>query len=544
MAPQTPDKLKSNRLAAKFATVLSLGFAAALAIFCTAPAFAQAVAARPSASPVSILEKRADRNLQTARKNPLALRHFLLTMPKGADLHNHLAGAVYAESWIRAAVEDHLCVDPQKNAFTQPLPVTPADAAKPSCATGQVPAGDALHNQTLYDALVNAFSMRSFVPSSGISGHDQFFATFSRFREVDNRHFGEWIDEVATRAAAQNEQYLELMQTPPNKQSSDSAADLGWHDDMASLRGEILKRGIAEDISRAKSALDQAEQLRSQREHCADPAATPACQIEVRYLCQVLRGFPPETVFAQTLFCFELATADPRYVGLNFVMPEDGYTSMHDYALQMRMLGFLHNLYPKIHISLHAGELTPGLVPYEGLCCHIRQAVEQAHAERIGHGVDIMYEDRPHELLKEMAAKHVMLEISLTSNDVILGVTGKNHPFPIYRQFHVPVALATDDEGVSRIDLTHEYVRAVETYNLTYADLKQMIRTGMQHSFLPGESLWANPDDFTRAAAPCARDSVASQNPSASCKAFLAANEKARNQWQLERRLHAFESSL
>src|SRR2546430_6862252 len=38
--------------------------------------------------------------------NPLELRNFLKKMPKGADLHNHLSGAVYAESWIRAAAEE------------------------------------------------------------------------------------------------------------------------------------------------------------------------------------------------------------------------------------------------------------------------------------------------------------------------------------------------------------------------------------------------------------------------------------------------------
>jgi len=31
-------------------------------------------------------------------------------------------------------------------------------------------------------------------------------------------------------------------------------------------------------------------------------------------------------------------------------------------------------------------------------------AVELAQAERIGHGVDIMYENDPHALMKEMAA--------------------------------------------------------------------------------------------------------------------------------------------
>jgi len=93
-------------------------------------------------------------------------------------------------------------------------------------------------------------------------------------------------------------------------------------------------------------------------------------------------------------------------------MPEDGYASMTDYALHMRMISFLHSFYPKIHLSLHAGELAPGLVPYEGLCCHIRLAVEKAQAERIGHGVDIMYEDQPHALLREMAANHVMGQAS------------------------------------------------------------------------------------------------------------------------------------
>src|ERR1700719_2865404 len=139
-------------------------------------------------------------------------------------------------------------------------------------------------------------------------------------------------------------------------------------------------------------------------------------------------------------------------------MPEDGAISMADYEPHMRMIGVLHGIYPRVHISLHAGELAPGLVPPEGLCCHIRLAVEEAHAERIGHGVDVMQEDRPYDLFIEVAAKLHKVEISLSSNDVILGVSGKDHPLPIYRKFHVPVALSTYHEGVSRINLTHEYV--------------------------------------------------------------------------------------
>jgi adenosine deaminase len=144
--------------------------------------------------------------------------------------------------------------------------------------------------------------------------------------------------------------------------------------------------------------------------------------------------------------------------------------------------------------------------------------------------------------LKEMAANHVMVEISLTSNDVILGVSGKDHPFLMYRMFGVPVALATDDEGVSRIDLTHEYVRAVQTYDLHYADLKHMVRTSLEHTFLPGASLWSAPDAFSRAIGACSHDALGTEKPSAACSAFLKASERAQQQWELELRFRAFES--
>ena len=50
-----------------------------------------------------------------------------------------------------------------------------------------------------------------------------------------------------------------------------------------------------------------------------------------------------------------------------------------------------------------------------------------ARADRIGHGVDIMHENSPDELLKEMARRGVLVEICLSSNDLILGVSGAEH---------------------------------------------------------------------------------------------------------------------
>jgi adenosine deaminase len=473
---------------------------------------------------------------QAVRGGPLALYAFLVDFPKGADLHVHLSGAVYAESFIRAAGEDGLCVDPAALSF-----------AKPPCAAPLVPAAQVPANQDLYDRLINSFSMRSFVPTPGFNGHDQFFATFARFSGLKKSHTGEWVDEVASRAAAQNQQYLELMQTPPFGHAAQIARQIGFSADFAKFRQALLAKGLRDEVAADQEDVRTAEAQRSQIEHCGSPQAAPACQVEIRYIYQVLRGAVPEQVFAQALLGFETVQAtldahEPGFVGINFVQPEDGFLSMRDYTLQMKMLDYLHSVYPKVHISLHAGELAPGVVPPEGLRFHIRQAVELGHAERIGHGVDALYEDDAQGLLKELAEKHVMVEVNLSSNEGILGVKGAEHPFPLYRAAHVPVALSTDDEGVSRIDITREYVRAALDYHLTYQDLKELARTGMEHSFLAGQSLWAKPDTFTFPAAACKGERVGEAKPGESCKAFMAANEKASAQWELERRLRAFEA--
>ena len=182
-----------------------------------------------------------------------------------------------------------------------------------------------------------------------------------------------------------------------------------------------------------------------------------------------------------------------------------------------------------------------GLVPPEDLSFHIRASVEKGHAERIGHGVAVMNEKDPTGLLHEMAERNILVEIALTSNDLILNVSGDDHPLPVYIKYGVPVTLATDDEGVSRSDMTHEYLRAVESYHFSYADMKRMARQSLEHCFLPGKSPWADTKLVFRMTTDCNTDSPAAGKPSASCEAFLAASERARMQWKLEGEFEKFE---
>lgn len=420
--------------------------------------------------------------------------------------------------------------------------------ARGPCSGYLVPASAARGDRPLFDALVAALSMKDFRPD-GETGHDHFFATFDKFGPAEADREGDMLAEAMQQAAHDHVIYLELMLSPGMPAARHLGKQVGWDDDFARLRNKLLAAGIDGIVAQARHALDQRIARADDLLHCADRARRqPGCGVTVRFLAQIVRIFPPAQVFAEDVLAFRLVESDARFVGLNIVGPEDDPTSLHDYALQMRMFGFLHGLDPKVPMALHAGELVLGhrgglhRVRPEDVRFHVRQAVEVAHANRIGHGVDIEHEDDWRQLMAEMAKRHTLVEINLTSNAQILGVTGAAHPFMTYWAAGVPVTLSTDDEGVERIDLTHEYVRAEREYDLTYPQLVTLSRNSLAYGFIPGANLWADIDRFTPAA-PCATDELGTAKPSASCAAFLAHSEKARLQWRLEADLARFEAT-
>ena len=168
-------------------------------------------------------------------------------------------------------------------------------------------------------------------------------------------------------------------------------------------------------------------------------------------------------------------------VALNLVQSEDNLIARSDYTRHMEIVAFLASDVP---VALHAGELWLGDVPPPDLTFHIRQAVEIARARRIGHGVALAFEHDMDGLLAEMRTRPVAVEINLSSNAIILGIHGKNHPLPTYLAAGVPVVLSTDDAGVSRINMTNEYFRAVHDQGLDYPTLKAIARNALIHSFL------------------------------------------------------------
>ncbi len=441
-----------------------LRYAALCALLC---AFGVAPAPTPAA--------RAAADLQAVRNTPERLRDFLQRMPKGGDLHHHLTGAVYAESYIGYAVEDGDCIDTSSFAITAP----------PCDGTATVPAVQATTNFVLRNHVIDALSIRNFTPThldEDVRLH--FFAAFDKFDLVTNGHWGEMFAEVVHRAAAQHEIYLETMLTPDQGEVIRLAQNVPWSDDFEVLRSRLLAAGMARAVADGRHNLDVGEAGMRKIFGCDGPLPDAGCGLTLRYQYQVLRAFPKVSVFAQMLAGFEMASADPRVVAINLVQSQDEYNALHDFTLQMHMLDYLHRLYPGVHITLHAGELTPGEVPPEEfLASHIKQSIELGHAERIGHGLDIVYERDAPAILAEMARKHILVEDCLYSHEIVRGMTGRDNVLPIYLRNHVPIALATDDEAVTRADLTASFERAVVGYNIDYPTLKTFVENSIHYGF-------------------------------------------------------------
>ena len=471
-----------------------------------------------------------ERYLDSVRGNPAALRQFLFDLPKGGDLHTHLPGAVSVELLIHLAAGDGMCIDT----------VTYTAGAGP-CGGTRRPAADAETDPVFRTQVIGAWSMEGFVPSPSESGHDHFFATFFKVGAIVATHSADMAAEVVQKAAVQHEVYMESMTLQQFPAIIELAQRVTPSTDFAAMRAQVLAGGdMARIVAAARAELDADQARYRSLLHCGTPQALAGCDVVLRWIHTVLREFPPNVVFTSMVAGFELAEADSRYVAVNMVQPEDGPISQRDYHLHMQMLDYLRGVYHRSHITLHAGELTPALSPPADLRFHIREAILLGHAERIGHGVDVLGEDNPQQLLHLMATRHVMVESPLVSNAQILEVSGPDHPFPVYRQFHVPIALATDDEGVSRTDMTAQFEMAVNNYQLSYRDLVELTRTSLEHAFLPGASLWRAPDDF-RPALACAHDLLGGPQPSPSCGLLLAGSAKAALQWRQESLLRAFE---
>lgn len=458
------------------------------------------------------------------KTNPSALYAFFKAMPKGGELHYHFSGSSYPEELLKQVQQGDYCVIPST------LVLTPL---KNGCQG--VLAKKFFTNSAHYIQAVHAWSMKHF-KADYESKHDHFFNVFGKVAPVYHDFYTPLLIDMMQRAVSQHELYMEIMMLNLDDtaqyvkliQSAPTLADKK----RILLANNVFQNNIKQQTEVSNRYLKQVHQTLG----CNSNSKQPICSLVVRFQFWVKREESLDSVFAQALTGFAAAAQSSNIVGVNLVQPERGVISRRDFNAQMRIFEFLHAAYPTVHIALHAGELEPNTSSPNDLRFHIRNSIYIGHAERIGHGVDIVHEDNQSELVKYMAKKQIAVEINLTSNRVILSIFGENHPILYYLQHNVPIVLSTDDEGILHTNLTHQYVDAALTYSIDYQTIKNIDRNALTYSFLPGNSIWTDP--VTQSIVPACRDRM-----SLACRQFVKTSEKARLQWILENELATFEAS-
>lgn len=389
------------------------------------------------------------------------LYQVLYQLPKGGDLHNHLAGSVWPEWWYAVATDSQRNGGQRFYTRTKILNcggcgmewrgknidtvyfVTIREATwkklAPCCQPEFTPLDELTSDQR--EAWMSAVKLDR--PGEG---RDEFFElTWLRLNELllDAHVIPEILVENMKAFGAEGLIYLEFQ--APSFGLRDPDGSLVEANDMALRYEERLAR--------------------------ADAKATG---VEVRFLNTVLRFADDAEERVRQTYAFLDAHRD-RWVGINMAGRED-----NDKGYPLRFLDTYRDMrrkYSGIGISIHAGEV-------DEPNAHVRDTLLLG-ATRIGHAVNLISDSDTMLLMRQ---GQYLVEINLVSNQLLEYTPDVTlHPFPEYLRFGIPVCLNTDDRGMWYSNMTDEYFTAVTTFDLTWSEVVQLGRDSLKHSFLqPG----------------------------------------------------------
>jgi len=430
----------------------------------------------------------AESYLEKIRNNEALLTAFFQQMPKGGDLHHHFSGSIYAEPLLERAIAEDFYLN-----------LETMQVAKNKPSNGNWETFSSLKNKgqlAFYQQQVmQTWSAKDY---NGVSvpSDDLFFDSFDKFFPVIDGHFAEGLLELKKRALSENVSYIETqLSIIPCDMKVDNLTDFNSKLRQAAIQKEekaVLK--LLDDLFKSiqqKDAKKYAEDFNTNfiaRLH--KDLKIDDERFTMRYQNFVLRFMEPVDLFKNLVIAFISANESKLVAGVNIVSPEHGENSMKDYWLHMVMFKYCHSKFPDVKYTLHAGELTLGLVQPEDLTWHINSAIHIAGANRIGHGVDIAYEANSYDLLRYMSKNNIPIEINLASNEFILKVKEGRHPFTLYKEFNVPIVISTDDAGILRTNMTEQYVLLAKRYpDVSYATIKQYVYNSINYSFIQDVSV-------------------------------------------------------
>jgi adenosine deaminase len=164
----------------------------------------------------------------------------------------------------------------------------------------------------------------------------------------------------------------------------------------------------------------------------------------------------------------ELGLVGVDLAGDEFKHPNQGFERIMTRAKDTGVLG----------VTIHAGEGTSA--------DQVRSAVEQLHADRIGHGISAIQDPKVVAMLAESTVCLEMCPISNYQTGCIDSLA--DHPLPALDRQGVRVTLNSDDPTIHRSSLNDDYRVAMEELGCSLHDLLRFERNAIQAAFLDDES--------------------------------------------------------
>jgi aminodeoxyfutalosine deaminase len=190
--------------------------------------------------------------------------------------------------------------------------------------------------------------------------------------------------------------------------------------------------------------------------------------VEMRWIFGFARGFcvmkngGHDLTPAETTLAYAVARKDQGVIGLTVggdesVCPPGIFGPLFRAARQENLLSLPH-----------AGETATR----DG-ADFVRTAVLELEADRIGHGVDAIWDDSVLALLRE---REVSLDVNLTSNTVLLYPDIRQHPFLRLKDARVTLTVNSDDPALFNTTLNREYELLAEVFEYQAIEIAHLAR--------------------------------------------------------------------
>jgi len=294
--------------------------------------------------------------------------------------------------------------------------------------------------------------------------------------------------ELAEDNLAENVRYLEVRFAP-----------------QLHLNPQLNMRQVLEAVTRglraAQSAHNQRQDVRNGRDvpfHfgiivCALRWFLPAMSSYYARLFEVMSFAREKEVFAAASLELARAAVSLRdehglpIVAFDLAGAEDGHPAGDHQAAYL----YAHRHF--LRKTVHAGE---AYGPES-----IFQALTDCHADRIGHGTFLFQPERVRDvgianpdlyvkrLVESVAHRRVCVEVNLTSNLQTLPDMGHigEHPLRQMVDHNLSATICTDNRLVSHTTVTRELTLAAEHFDLTPAQIRNLVVAGFKGSFFPGD---------------------------------------------------------